>query len=177
MRQQYSDEDDLPSIQSHSEDEQPWSSGIDSSDDEDSASNSASDSNLEMHYEKFPRNRGPSWSEEETEGVQRLPIKLPNGRVVEKGRRPVAPVLTESESESEGELVIKEDRKREDVSTAARFGRPAVVDVIKTSSRRDRIQAAKDQIASICQDIISDPENGVNDMLQHTYFRAHASHS
>jgi nucleolar complex protein 3 len=49
----------------------------------------------------------------------------------------------------------------DDVSTGARFGRAAVVDIIGTKDRDTRIAAAKEQIAGICQDILSDPEQGV----------------
>ena len=49
----------------------------------------------------------------------------------------------------------------EDVSTGARFGRPAVVDVIAQKSRKARIQGAKEQIAGLCQEILGDPENSV----------------
>jgi nucleolar complex protein 3 len=35
------------------------------------------------------------------------------------------------------------------------------VDVVTTKSRKERIHAAKEQIASICQEIVGDPEDGV----------------
>lgn len=56
---------------------------------------------------------------------------------------------------------LEERYKVEDVSTGARFGRPAVIDIIGNKSRTARIQGAKDQIAGICQEIIADPENSV----------------
>ncbi|CAE7127135.1 unnamed protein product [Rhizoctonia solani] len=47
----------------------------------------------------------------------------------------------------------------EDVATGARFGRPAVRDIVSQKSRKARIEAAKEQLASICQDIMAEPEN------------------
>ena len=67
----------------------------------------------------------------------------------------------EEESEEEEPEAPQDSFKVEDVSTGARFGRPAVVDVIMMKSRKARIQAAKEQIAGICQEIVSDPENSV----------------
>lgn len=116
-----------------------------------------------MPYETAPRKRRPSWDAQEAHSIQRLPIKLSNGQIKETGRKaaPSAPAQEETdESDSDGAEPLQETR-REDVATGARFGRLAVVDVIGTSSRKARIQAAQDQIAGICQDIVSDPENGV----------------
>jgi nucleolar complex protein 3 len=50
----------------------------------------------------------------------------------------------------------------EDVATGARFGRPAVRDIIQQKSRKARIEAAKEQLASICQEIMAEPENSVS---------------
>jgi len=116
-----------------------------------------------MPYEKVPRKRRPSWdSDSKTKTVQGLPIKLPDGKVKSTGIRAVIP-----DSESDSDSTDEEDAPREslplreDGTTGARFGRPSVVNVLQTKSRRGKIQLAKDQIASICQDILADPQNSV----------------
>ncbi|TFY63968.1 hypothetical protein EVJ58_g2909 [Rhodofomes roseus] len=118
----------------------------------------------EMLYESLPRKRRPSWEpEEKTEkGVERLPIKLSDGRIQKSN----AKVVLDAEETEGSEDESKEDRpmpewRVEDVSTGARFGRPAVVDVISNKSRKARIQGAKEQIAGICQEIVADPETSM----------------
>ncbi|EMD38522.1 hypothetical protein CERSUDRAFT_73003 [Gelatoporia subvermispora B] len=186
--------DDLPSIDSSDgegeEEEEDWSSGIGSdseqpsedevvseSDAESSASGSSrpvqrrkkkkSNVDAEMPYETLPRKRRSSWEPESNkdEGIERLPIKLADGRVqkttekvhIVKGRAKSEP----SDDDSEDVVPENPTPRREDVSTGARFGRPAVVDVIGNKSRKARIQGAKEQIAGICQDIVADPENSL----------------
>ncbi|KAI3610426.1 nuclear export protein noc3 [Moniliophthora roreri] len=166
-------EDDLPSVDSHDEDDEEWSSGISDSEglgDGDASLLNSSDelepesgSDVEMPYELAPRKIRTN-SKPENRGIQRLPIKLADGTIKETGRRSAEPE-DESEGyqdESEDEDVVQvEPPRRDDVATGARFGRPAVLDVITTKSRKARIQAAKDQIASICQDIMAEPENSL----------------
>jgi nucleolar complex protein 3 len=62
----------------------------------------------------------------------------------------------------------------EDVSTGARYGRPAVVDVVGIESREERIRSAKEQIASVCNGIIADPDNSVRVVLarKRTFFHS-----
>lgn len=117
-----------------------------------------------MPYEVEPRKRRKSWDSEEETGIQRLPIKLQNGMVQRTGLKVAVTASFSGDDESEEieEEAIEVHRPNvEDVSTGARFGRLAVVDLISIKSRKARIQAAKEQLASICQDIIADPENGV----------------
>ncbi|KAH9934778.1 nucleolar complex-associated protein-domain-containing protein [Fomitopsis serialis] len=118
----------------------------------------------EMSYETIPRKRRPSWDpEEKTEkGVERLPIKLSDGRIQKSKDK----VILDAEETEENEDYPEEDEpipeyKVEDVSTGARFGRPAVVDVIGNKSRKARIQGAKEQLAGICQEIVAEPENSI----------------
>lgn len=185
-------DDDLPSIDSHDEDEDDWSSGFGDNSEDEGLSDAASDDAAsvsevasssgarqprkkpkhdpdaeEMSYETNPRQRRRSWDTEEKKekGVERLPIKLSDGSILKSGDKVIlgAEESEESDDEFEEEEIIPEQRTRvEDVSTGARFGRPAVVDVIGNKSRKARIQGAKEQIAGICQDIVSDPENSVN---------------
>ena len=100
----------------------------------------------------------------DTSNLARLPIKLANGRIVKTGRRVVP--QTDSESEADFRQYREQgqslDHIVEDVSTGARFGRPAVANVVGTHFRRARIQKAKEEIASICQDILADPECSVS---------------
>jgi len=94
-----------------------------------------------------------------------LPIKLSDGRIEASKKVTVASAPIKDDEETEESVRSQSPTAVpltvEDVATGARFGRPAVVDVIGNSSRKARIQGAKDQIASICQDIIADPENSV----------------
>lgn len=193
--------DDLPSIDSHDENEGDWSSGFgDDSEDEGlsdatsdgpaSASDATSSSSArqtrtkpkrdsadeEMPYEVMPRQRRPSRDPEEKKekGVERLPIKLSDGRILKSGGKVVLDAEETEESDDESEEEPVPEQKIEDVSTGARFGRPAVLDVIGNKSRKARIQGAKEQIAGICQDIVADPENSVNRFNPASF---HDSHS
>lgn len=117
-----------------------------------------------MPYETAPRIWRATAKPESRNVVDRLPIKLSDGRVQKGGTRVLAAEEnSDSDSSDEAPPVIAETSARvvEDVSTGARFGRPAVVDVVGQKTRKARIQGAKEQIASICQDILADPENSV----------------
>lgn len=180
-------DDDLPSINSNSgdEEEDDWNSAI--SDDDDLATVDStlsdddvdpepsarkprsrprdSDFDVEMSYEAQARKRRPSWDDEdEKKAIDRLPIKLADGRIQKSGEQIVIreKEVEESEDEEEEPAPANTQSKREDISTGARFGRASVVDVLQTKSRKARVQAAKEQIAGICQEIIGDPEDGVS---------------
>ncbi|KAG6832386.1 hypothetical protein H0H92_002654 [Tricholoma furcatifolium] len=165
-------EDDLPSIDSNDEDDEGGSFGSSdveslAFDDESISSDhedASEDSDIEMDYEKTLRKRRPSWEPEDNRGIKGLPIKLPDGNVHSTGKVSFAanPNAEES-SDSEGEEseVEAPPPKIDDVSTGARFGRPAVVDVVSNKSQVERLRAAKEQIAGICQEIVSDPENSL----------------
>lgn len=127
-----------------------------------------------MPYEVAPRKLHEALNKKE-EGVQRLPIKLQDGRIQKTGKS-LAPLRTEAQSDTDdsdhGPVV--QEPIRDSAVTGARFGRLAVVDILENKSRKARIQAAKDQIASICQEVVSDPENSVGgfpyyDLLSITY--------
>lgn len=178
-------DDDLPSIDSHTDNEEVWSSdirddvsGVDpglseddscgegellnSSEPRSRTKRAATDSDAEMPYEAVPRRRRPSWSEGEVV-IDRLPIKLLNGKIERTGPKLVFQVQSEEESEEDPpEQSFEPEPVREDITTGARFGRLSVIDVISNPSRTLRIQNAKEQIASICQDIVADPENSVS---------------
>ena len=189
-------EDDLPSINSGSEDEEEeWTSGISDdegvsaedplSDSDDEAMSAAESSSVgaqrkrrrkpvdsdqeELPFEAQPRRRRPEWEPktEKDKGIERLPIKLADGRIQKSGSKVVLDASEESgldtDEESAHEAPASAPPPRfEDVSTGARFGRAAVVDVIGQKSRKARIQGAKEQIAGICQEILGDPENSVS---------------
>jgi nucleolar complex protein 3 len=115
-----------------------------------------------MSYEAIPRRRRPSWSEGEVV-IDRLPIKLRDGKIQRTGPKLVVQAQSEEESDEEPPEQRHElEPTREDITTGARFGRLSVVDVISKPSRKLRIQIAKEQIASICQEIVADPENSVS---------------
>ncbi|KAG6818144.1 hypothetical protein H0H87_000049 [Tephrocybe sp. NHM501043] len=162
-------DDDLPSIDSDDEDD---GQSFGSSDDgslslDDDALSSATDeaSDAEMDYEKAPRKRRPSWEPEENRGIKGLPIKLPSGDVRSTGKMSFALAANAAEDSPENEpdeSEVEEPPQRiDDVSTGARFGRPAVVDVVSNKSKAARIHGAKEQLAGICQEIVSDPENSL----------------
>lgn len=170
---------DLPSVDSHDEGSDSWSSGIedalsegldeneDNLSDDSGFSSDDSKSDAEMSYERLPRKRGPSWEPPKETSVRRLPIKTADGRVHQTGGKLAAVnVYTasteESESDDEESLEDEPPITREDISTGARFGRPAVVDIVGNKSRKARIQGAKEQIAGICQEVVADPESSVS---------------
>ena len=178
--------DDLPSLDSHSEDEDSWSSNVSerSEDEEDDSlsddsmpsssklpnggSRSRASDDEEMPYERLPRKHARQGSSDD-EGISRLPIKSQDGRIHRSDKRIVVSTIQEDSnvsSDDERTPTKEEAVRRDDVATGARFGRPAVVDVVSKKSRRARIQAAKEQIASICQDIVGDPENSVCQILK-----------
>lgn len=176
-------DDDLPSVNSHTDDEEIWSSDIredpsevDSGLSEDDAfgedeqssktrlrtKRTATDSDAEMSYEAIPRRRRPSWSDGEVV-IDRLPIKLRDGKIKRTGPKLVIQAQSEEESEEHSpERWSEPEPTREDITTGARFGRLSVIDVIGNPSKKLRIQLAKEQIANICQEIVADPENSVS---------------
>ncbi|EIN07402.1 NOC3p-domain-containing protein [Punctularia strigosozonata HHB-11173 SS5] len=165
-------DDDLPSINSHTDDESDWSgleeqlSDSGSEDEEPSVESGEGedlDSDAEMPYETKPRLWRTARETSPKNVIDRLPIKLADGRIAQGGTRVIPGTVSsdESEEESEEEEPAQLEPRREDVSTGARFGRPAVVDVILQPSRKARIQGAKEQIAALCQEILADPENSL----------------
>lgn len=170
--------DNLPALDSQDEDVD-WSSGIEgystsADSDENSGERSpfearalspssfGDDSDAEMPYETVPRKQHSTWANNQNE-VERLPIKLANGTIQGRGSKLMRKSKVSSSSEDSDEGTEEEIPQRivEDVSTGARFGRPAVLDVIGIKSKAARIESAKDQIAGICQDILADPESSV----------------
>ncbi|KAK7014892.1 nucleolar complex-associated protein 3 [Favolaschia claudopus] len=180
------EKDDLPSLDSHDEEEDDWSSDLPSDDDDfsdegsDLAFQSSDlDSDAEMPYEIVPRNHRPSWESPTEQSIEKLPIKLPDGRIQKTGVK-LKPSPTSEDTDDPSDDSDKDEAPelpaREDVSTGARFGRPAVVDVVSSKSRATRIQAAKDQIAGICQEIVADPENSLGLLRRlHTFSLAEIS--
>lgn len=114
-----------------------------------------------MPYELAPRKLKVAKEEGKNE-IPRLPIKLADGKIQRTGTKVIA-TKDESEEESSSEEETFEPLPpREDGSTGARFGRPAITAILQTKSRKQRISLAKDQIAGICQEILADPENSVS---------------
>lgn len=66
-----------------------------------------------------------------------------------------------SDGDEEEDLKHQPEVRVEDITTGARFGRAAIADIISQPSRKRRVEAAKEQIADICQEILAEPENGV----------------
>lgn len=168
-------DDDLPSLNSDDEGESDWSSNVDnlefsSSEGDpplpDTASDASEDSNTEMPYETAPRKQPLGWKTAKQTEVRALPIKLSDGRIKDTG---IKVVINEPEDEGDDESergeVLAKPLKVEDVATGARFGRPAIVDVLETKQRKQRVELAKEQIAGICQDILANPESSVSTLV------------
>lgn len=123
------------------------------------------DSDAEMPYEQLPRKRYTSWSDEEetqTKKIKGLPIKLPDGTIRKSAKVLIMSDFEQSSDESEKEALLrKPETNVEDITTGARFGRAAITDIMTKSSKREQVEAAKEQIASICQEILAEPENSV----------------
>lgn len=167
--------DDLPSVHSHDEEECSDIGSLDASLSSDSTTDSDepvaqnqyqgfnefdSESDAEMAYERIPRKRGPSM---ETRHIPGLPIKLSDGRIQATNKVITTPLHPDTEDdESEVDKPSWHDATPvKDVTTGARFGRLAIMDVISIKPRTARVQGAKEQIASICQEILANPENSV----------------
>ncbi|KAG8913654.1 hypothetical protein FRC01_004440 [Tulasnella sp. 417] len=191
--------DDAPPA-SQDEDEEPWSStleslpGTDEEDDsdEDEAGDEgdtgdtkagSSDSDEELTHERQGRARPTEWEPPARQGPARLPVKLADGTIKPTGNLPAPPSSDESESEAEPVDPIESwaaaagadsaASRREDVATGARFGRPAVVDLLKMTSRKAKIQRVKEELATICQDIVADPETNLGLLRRlHTFTQA-----
>lgn len=178
-RRKEDDDDDLPSINSHSDDNELWDSDL--GDDDSGSENdldlgdsvSEVDSDAEQECERLPRPKDNITKKDELKGSERLPVKLADGTIRKRGNLPApeqAPSSDEDEDDSMPTANGSAPRNHygehansqvEDVSTGARFGRPAVATVLGTKSKKARIQAAKEQLAAICQEIVADPENSV----------------
>ena len=164
------DDDDLPSLHSgDDEEDSDWSSSIGPNSDalggdiisSDPVAKPSDMPNFEMPYEILPR-RHDSKREVFERKMKALPIKLADGKIKDTGLKIVTNVSTDEELSSEESEVTDEVEPIEDISTGARFGRLAVVDILQTKSRKQKIELAKEQIAGICQDILADPENAVS---------------
>ena len=160
--------DDLPDVSSHSEDDGEWSSNIGSEDSGNGSSQGSrgevldENSDLEMPYEVAPRPRRPSWDGDSGNEVQCLPVKLSNGQIKNVGIK-MRRNLQESSEGSSDEDVHREStpEPREDALLGEGHGLRSGVDMASTTSRKKRIDAAKEKIATICQEIVGDPEDSV----------------
>ncbi len=172
--------DNLPSLTSSDEEEGPDSKessrspsstrdgfeDFQSSEGEEDAFPADAGSDVDMPYELIPRKRRRSSNEDDDNRIKKvmgLPIKLPNGTIQKSTKVSIMPDSEPSEDEEEEEDTKYQEPEVQsrDITTGARFGRAAVVDIISQPSRKRRIEAAKEQIAGICQDILAEPENGV----------------
>lgn len=138
-----------------------------------SEANTESDSDEERSFERLARPRRPSWYEDDGSRVEGLPIKLADGRIQRTATRILLKKTRFSDESDEEESAGEESAPNhgvEDVATGARFGRASVADVVGIHPRTLRIQTAKEQIASICQDIVAEPENSVRRFYSIYYY-------
>ncbi|KAF8636707.1 hypothetical protein AX17_003510 [Amanita inopinata Kibby_2008] len=119
------------------------------------------DSDTEMPYERVLRTSPQEPQRQQV--IQRLPIKLADGRLLKTGFKSLSmPSDSLGHNDDETQEFRRENIiKIEDVSTGKRFGRPAVWQIVGQKSRKLRIEHAKEQIAGICQEIVADPENSL----------------
>lgn len=174
-------EAELPPIEDHSDDEEDWSSTYESPDElnftmpkhkkiAEQTSDTSSDEGLEDTYERQPR----ALLEEDHKGSARLPVKLRDGTIRQTGNRPAKESESESEA-SEGESHGEDDDVSEPTSTwetpvASGSQRPAIE--FGADSRKERIRRAQEELATICQDIVTDPEENVKLASAHIVFLA-----
>ncbi|KAK2466949.1 hypothetical protein APHAL10511_001207 [Amanita phalloides] len=154
---QISTQDALPSNSDASSDidHQPLSVTLESQ------SSDSDYSNAEMPYERGPRKTRSSESPSGRRVIERLPIKLADGRLLKTGMKGLPSSQYIAKDVEQQDIQVTPICKVEDISTAARLGHSSVLDVISETSRKRRIEHAKDQIASICQEIIADPEKSL----------------
>jgi nucleolar complex protein 3 len=127
---------------------------------------SLADSDEEQSYERLPRKAGGAAKvEKKQKMVSRLPIKLPSGQIQQTGVREGSVQTDEDMVGAKDAYPQKHPKPAKRDFSGAGFGRASVADVVRIGSRLERIQSAKEQIAGICQDILSEPENGVGDLL------------
>jgi nucleolar complex protein 3 len=163
-----------PSLDGSASENSEWNSSIEELDlsDEPSESealdeqSSLADSDEEQSYERLPRKVEGTTKEagKKQKMVSRLPIKLPSGQIQQTGVREGSARSDEDMEEEADALPQKHTKPTKRDFAGARFGRASVADIIRIGSRPDRIQSAKEQIAGICQDIMSEPENGVSNL-------------
>ncbi|KAG8897066.1 hypothetical protein FRB99_008473, partial [Tulasnella sp. 403] len=161
-----------------SDDDDDWSSTFESLNEEDindvesisrsdaTPESSDRDSASEEDEDQI-RPQAVTWQPEKPLGPARLPVKLADGTIRLTGNRPAAPEPEHSESSDEEKEPpwAADDHtfggSRDDAATGARFGRPGVMDILSIESRKAKIQRVKEDLATLCQDIIRDPENSI----------------
>ncbi|KAG9037032.1 hypothetical protein FS842_003385 [Serendipita sp. 407] len=150
-----------------------WSSGVDDLDsnignesgDDDESSHSGgrcepmlNDSEDEQPYELKPRK--PDANQQKGEKlIKRLPIKLSNGKIQQIGAREANTQSDEDSDEESDPPPVLETPKRN--ITGARFGRASIADILSIESKSTRIQVAQEQLAGICQEILTEPESNL----------------
>lgn len=167
------------------DDSSDWSSGVEELDSEDedneisegdgsraSAQSSLEDSDEEQSYERRPRVASHK-GESKLKLIPCLPIKLPGGQVQQTGVRE-ALVESDEESDNTSQHAELQEFPRRNVA-GARFGRAAVADIVRIKSRAERLQAAKEQIAGICQEILSEPEQSVSPSISFDHSMSHGA--
>jgi nucleolar complex protein 3 len=148
-------------------------------DDEEAASSSENESDLERAYEGKKR-RQPKKDIGISTG-DLLPIRLPDGSIAPHPRQPVpAPVVPSKNrvtfadsDDDDDEAITPPERERDEVAAAAyakggrsdplgqRFGRPAVKSVLEIKDTMTRLSTAREEIATLSRDIIASPDLGV----------------
>lgn len=125
------------------------------------------DSDEEQDYEQAPR-RAEGWSEK---GSTRLPIKLADGRIKEVKDDRVRPSEVKDEEEEEEEIAdsdfAEEEDEEEDEEEEEEIQEPQPE---KKIPKKVQIAKKKEEMATIAQTIIADPEQNVRVATPDTFF-------
>ncbi|KAF9432601.1 hypothetical protein BGZ76_010573 [Entomortierella beljakovae] len=132
---------------------------MESAEDSDDNNNIDDDSDEEQGYEQAPR-RPEGWSEKAS---TRLPIKLADGRLRELADDRVKPSdLRKAEEESEEEEVVDSDFAEEEVEEA--IAEEIQPEEPKKLPKKAQIAKQKEEMATMAQAIIADPEATVGQL-------------
>ncbi|KAF9109861.1 hypothetical protein BGX27_007109 [Mortierella sp. AM989] len=127
--------------------------------DEDDDNHRAEDSDEEQDYEQRAPRKPEGWSEK---GSTRLPIKLANGRLREVKDDRVRP--SERRDSDEEEEVVDSDFAEEGLEEANEVEIEEVQPEKKKIPKKLQVAQQKEEMASIAQNIIADPEANVGQL-------------
>ena len=131
------------------------------------------DSDEEQDYEQAPR-KAEGWSEK---GSTRLPIKLADGRIKEVEDNRVRPSEKKDDDSEEDEVVDSDFAEEEDDQEETVFEEEEEEDKpAKKVPKKVVLAQKKEEMASIAQTIIADPEANVRFFFYFSAFDVHPRH-
>ena len=132
---------------------------------------------IEAKHADRMRKRDARTAEEDRLKDKGLPVKLATGQIARNARSKLdtheqdaknrISHAVEEEEESDSDTEAKQKRLAKAARPkanpfGARFGRPAVTSVLEIEDRTERILAAREELATLGREIISEPELGMN---------------